>query len=115
LFFKNAIEIFKSFPIPEVIENPPISSYQSNPAQAPTLPPIPRNSAIPRKHPEQFQSVINIWIHLLFYILGDEKLTEKLHNTLYLILGNERTPKIIVRTNLTKKNIQRIQRRKVQT
>jgi len=52
---------------------------------------------------------------LFFDILGDDKLTEKLCNTLYLILGNEGTPEAIVRTNLPEKNTQRIQRRKVRT
>jgi hypothetical protein len=36
LFFKNAVEIFKSIPIPEVIENPLRVGFQPNPAQAPT-------------------------------------------------------------------------------
>jgi hypothetical protein len=95
------------------MENPPRATSQPNLAQAPTSPPTPRNSAIPRKHPEQSQSVINLWFQLFFDILGDDQLTEKLCNTLYLILGNEGTPEAIVRTNLPEKNTQRIQRRKV--
>jgi hypothetical protein len=41
---------------------------------------------------------------LFFDILGDEKLTEKLGNTIYLILGNEGIPEAIARTNLPDKN-----------
>jgi hypothetical protein len=115
LFLKNAIEIFKSIPIPEVVENTPRSSCQPNPAQAPTSPLAPRNSAIPRKHPDQSQSVINQWFQLFFDILGDNQLTEKLRNTPYLIPGNEETSEAIVRTNLLENNTHRIQRRKVRS
>jgi hypothetical protein len=38
LFLKNAIEIFKSIPTPEIIDNPPEFTSQPNLAQAPTSP-----------------------------------------------------------------------------
>jgi hypothetical protein len=91
LFFKNAIDIFKNVPIPEVVENPPRSSFQPNLVKSPTSPPTPMNYTITRKHPDQCQSVINLWFQLFFDILGEEQLIEKLCNTLYLILGNEGT------------------------
>jgi hypothetical protein len=72
LFFKNAIEIFKSIPIPYVICSPSRVFYQPNPVKAPTSPPTPKNFVIPRRHPEQSQSVINLWFQLFFDILGDE-------------------------------------------
>jgi hypothetical protein len=115
LFFKDAIEIFKSIPNPEIMENSPKVTFQPKLAQAPTSPPTPRNSVIPKRHPEQSQNIINLWFQLFFDILGDDQLMEKLCNTLYLILGNEGTPEAIVRTNLPEKNTQRIQRRKVRT
>jgi hypothetical protein len=68
---------------------------------------------IPKRHPEQSQNLINLWFQFFFDILGDDQITKKLHNTLYLILGNEGTPKSIIRTNLPEKNTQRIKRRKV--
>jgi hypothetical protein len=100
LFFKNAMEIFKSIPTPEIMENHPKVSCQPNLVQAPTSPPTPINFAIPRRHPEQSQSVTNLWFQLFFDILGGEKIIEKLCNTLYLILGNEGILEAIVRTNL---------------
>jgi hypothetical protein len=112
-FFKNPIEIFKSIPTVEVMENIPGATSQPNLVQAPTSPPATKNSTITRRHPEQSQSVINIWFHLFFDILWDDQLTEKLCITLYLILGNEGTTESIVTTNLPEKNTQRIQRRKV--
>jgi hypothetical protein len=112
-FFKNPIEIFKSIPTIEVMESIPRGSSQPNLLQAPTSPPTTENSAITRRHPEQSQSVINIWFHLFFDILWDSQITENLCITLYLILGNEGTQEAIVRTNLPEKNTQRMQRRKV--
>jgi hypothetical protein len=43
LFFKNEIEIFKSIPTLEIMENPPKFTSQPNLAQAPTSPLTPRN------------------------------------------------------------------------
>ena len=42
-------------------------------------------------------------------------MTEKLRNTLYLVLGNEESPEMRIRTNLREKNTHRVERRKVQT
>jgi hypothetical protein len=61
------------------------------------------------------KNVIDLWFHLFSEILGDDKLIDKLWNTLYLVLGDEGTPKTIVTTNLPEKNTQRVQRRKVLT
>jgi hypothetical protein len=52
------------------MENPPIFASQPNIAQAPTSPPTPRNFVIPRRHPEQSQSVINLWFQLFFISWG---------------------------------------------
>jgi hypothetical protein len=112
LFFKDAIEIFKSPPNLEIMKNPRKFACQPNLSQALTSPLKPINSEIPRRHLEKYQSVINLWFQLFFDILGDDQLAEKLRNTLYLILGNEGTPDAIVRTNLPEKNTERIQRRK---
>jgi hypothetical protein len=95
------------------VENPPKFILQPNISQAPTSPPAPRNPVNSRRHPEQSQNVINLWFQLFSEILGDDRLTEKLQNTLYLVLGDEGTPETIVTTNLPEKNTQRIQRRKV--
>jgi hypothetical protein len=40
---------------------------------------------------------------------------KNLCNAMYLVLGNEESPKMRIRTNLPKKNTQRVQRRKVWT
>jgi hypothetical protein len=113
LFFKYAIEIFKSIPSLEIMNNSPKVTSHPKLVQAPTSPSTPRNPVIPKRHLEKSQSVINIWFQLFFDILGDDQITDKLCNTLYLILGNEGTPETIVRTNLPEKNTRRIQRRKV--
>ena len=88
-------------------------TFQPKLVQSPTSPPTSRNPVIPKRHPEQSQSIINLWFELFFDIIGDDQLIENLCNTMYLILGNEGTPKVIVMTNLPEKNTQRIKIRKV--
>jgi hypothetical protein len=78
MFFKDAIEMFKSIPIPEIVENFPKFTFQPKLAQDSTSPSTPRNLVIPKRHLEQSQNVINLWFQLLFDILGDDQLTEKL-------------------------------------
>jgi hypothetical protein len=115
LFFKDATEVFKSILALEIEEISPQISIQTKLAQFPTSPPAPRNFVIPRRHPAQSPNVVNLWFQLFSNILGDDPLMENFLNTLYLILGNEGTPKATVRRNLPEKNTQRIQRRKVRT
>jgi hypothetical protein len=67
------------------------------------------------RQPEQSQNVVNLWFQLFSDILGNDQLTEKLHNALYLVLGMEESPGARIMTNLPEKNTQRVQRRKIQT
>jgi hypothetical protein len=41
------------------------------------------------RQPEQPQNVVDLWFQLFSDILGNDQLTEKLCNALYLVLGNE--------------------------
>jgi hypothetical protein len=84
-------------------------------AQVPASPPTPRNPiGIPRQ-PEQPQNVFDLWFQLFSDILGNDRLTEKLCNELYLVLGNEETSEERIRVNLPERSNQRVQRRKVIT
>jgi hypothetical protein len=83
--------------------------------QAPTSPPAPRNPLVIPRQPEQPQNTVDLWFQLFADSLGNDQLTEKLHNTLYLILGNEETLEERIRDNLPEKITQRVQRRKVRT
>jgi hypothetical protein len=115
LFFKYAIEAFQSIPSCETQENPPQSVVYPKVAQVPASPPAPRNPiGIPRQ-PEQHQNAVDIWFQLFSDILGNDQLTEKLRNALYLVLGNEETSEARIRANLPEKSTQRVQRRKVRT
>jgi hypothetical protein len=115
LFFKDAIEVFQSIPGPEIEENPPHPTIYPKIVQFPTSPPAPRNPIILMRQPEQSQNVVNLWFQLFSDILGNDQLTEKLHNALYLVLGMEESPEARIMTNLPEKNTQRVQRRKIQT
>jgi hypothetical protein len=115
LFFKYAIEVFQSIPGPEIEEKPPHPTIYPNIAQFPTSPPAPQNPIIPMRQPEQSQNVVNLWFQLFSDILGNDQLTEKLHNALYLVLGMEESPEARIMTNLPEKNTQRVQRRKIRT
>jgi hypothetical protein len=104
LFFKNAIEVFKSIPGPEMEEKPPHPIIYPKIAQVPSSPPTPRNLIVPMRQPEQSQNVVDLWFQLFFDILGKDQLTEKLCNSLYLFLATEESPETKIRTNLPKKN-----------
>ena len=62
---------------------------------------------------EQSQNVVDLWFQLFYNILWNDQLIEKLHNSLYLVLGIEESPEKRIRTNLLEKNTQRVQRGKV--
>jgi hypothetical protein len=76
-------------------------------------PPAPRNPVVMMRQPEQTQNVVDLWFQLFFDILGNDQLTEKLCNALYIFLGTEEYSETRIRTNLPEKNTQRVQRRKV--
>jgi hypothetical protein len=84
-------------------------------AQAPASPPAPRNPVVIPRQPEQPQNTVDLWFQLFSDILGNDQLTEKLCNALYLVLGNEETSEARIRANLPEKSTQRVQRRKVRT
>jgi hypothetical protein len=84
-------------------------------AQVPASPPAPRNLVVPMRQPEQPQNVVDLWFKLFYDIIGNDQLKEKLCNALYLVLENEESPEKRIRTNLPKKNTQRVHLRKVRT
>jgi hypothetical protein len=115
LFFKDAIEVFQSIPSCEMQENPHQSIVYPKVAQVSTSPPAPRNPiGIPRQ-PEKHQKEVDLWFQLFSGILGNDQLTEKLCNVLYLVLGNEGTSEERIRANLPEKSTQRLNQRKVRT
>jgi hypothetical protein len=81
--------------------------------QVPASPPAPRNPVVIPRQPEQPQNVVDLWFQLFSDILGNDQLTEKLCNVLYLVLGNEEPIEAGIRANLPEKSTQRVQRRKV--
>jgi hypothetical protein len=89
LFFKNAIEVFKNITIPEMQEKPPQLIVYPNISQVLASSPAPRNPVVTMRQPEQPQNVVDLWFQLFFDILGNDQLTEKLRNELYLFLENE--------------------------
>jgi hypothetical protein len=115
LFFKNAIEVFQNIPSPEMQEKPPQPIVYPKIVQVPASPPAPRNPVVTPRQPEQPQNVVDLWFQLFSDILGNDQLTEKLCNALYLVLGNEEPTEAGIRTNLPEKSTQRVQRRKVRT
>jgi hypothetical protein len=113
LFFKDAIEVFQNIPSHEMQENPPQPTVYPKMAQVPASPPAPRNPVVIPRQPEQPQNAVDLWFQLFSDILGNDQLTEKLCNALYLVLGNEETSEARIRDNLPEKSTQRVQRRKV--
>jgi hypothetical protein len=63
---------------------------------------------------EQPQNVVDLWFQLFYDNLGNDQLTKKLCNALYLVLGNEESTETRIRTNIREKSTQRVQRRIVQ-
>jgi hypothetical protein len=115
LFFKNAIELFHNIIGPEMHEKPPQASVYPKIVQVPSSPPAPRNPVVPMRQPKKSQNVVDLWFQLFSDILGNDQLTKKLCNALYLVLGNEESTEMRIRTNLPKNNTQRVHRRKVRT
>jgi hypothetical protein len=81
--------------------------------QVPTSLPTPRNPVVIPRQPEQPQNIVGLWFQLFPDILGNDQLTQKLCNVLYLILGNEEPLEVRIRDNLPEKSTQRVQQRKV--
>jgi hypothetical protein len=52
LFFKNALEVFQSIPLPEIEENPPEPTIYPKIPQFPTSPRVPRNPVISMRQHE---------------------------------------------------------------
>jgi hypothetical protein len=75
-------------------------------AQVPASPPAPRNPVVIPRQSEQPQNAVDLWFQLFFDILGNYQLTEKLHNALYLVLGNKDTSESRIRANLPEKSTQ---------
>jgi hypothetical protein len=96
-------------------EKPSQPIVYPNMAQVPTSPPAPRNPVVMPRQPEQPQNVVDLWFQLFSDIPGNDQLTNKLCNALYLVLGNEEPLEASIRVNLPEKSTQRVQRRKVRT
>jgi hypothetical protein len=94
-------------------ENPPQPTVYPKMAQVPASPPAPRNPVVIPRQSEQPQNTVDLWFQLFSDILGNDQLTEKLCNALYLVLGNEEPSEARIRANLPEKSTQRVQRRKV--
>jgi hypothetical protein len=54
--------------------------------------------------------VVDLWFQLLFDILYDEQLTEKLQNIIEVTLGAEGNPEEFIATNLPERKSRRVQR-----
>jgi hypothetical protein len=104
LFFKNSIEVFQNIPSPKMQEKPPQLIFYPKISQVHASPPAPRNLVVPMRQPEQPQNVVDLWFQLFSDILGNDQLTENLHNALYLVLGNEESLETRIRDNVPKKN-----------
>ena len=115
LFFKDAIEVFQNIPSPKMQEKPPQPIVYPKMVHVPASTPTPRNPIVIPRQPEQPQNVVDLWFQLFSNILGNDQLTKKLCNALYLVLGNEEAIEAGIRANLPEKSTQRVQRRKVQT
>jgi hypothetical protein len=61
------------------------------------------------------QKVVDLWFQLFSDILDDEKLTEKLWNTIKVALGAEGNPEEFIVANLPERKASRVQRRKRRT
>jgi hypothetical protein len=96
-------------------EKPPWPIFYPKIAQVPASPLASKNHVVPMRQHEQPQNVVDLWFQLFSYILGNDQLTEKLCNALYLVLETKESPEMRTRTNLPEMNTQRVQRRKVRT
>ena len=113
MFLKNATEGFQNIPSLEVQEKPPQPIVYPKIAQVLASPPTPRNPVVLLRQTEQPQNVVDLWFQLFSNILGNDQLTKKLRNALYLVLGNEEPIEYGIRANQPMKSTQRVQRRKV--
>jgi hypothetical protein len=113
LFFKDAIEVFQNIPSPEMREETPQPIIYPKIVQVHVSAPAPRNPVVTPRQPEQPQNVVDLWFQLFSDILGNDQLTKKLCNVLYLVLGNEEPIEARIRANLREKSTQRVKRRKV--
>jgi hypothetical protein len=75
-----------------------------NITQVPTSPPALKNLVVTPRQPEQPENVVNLWFQLFSDILGNDQLTKKLRNVLYLFLGNEEPIEAGIRANLPEKS-----------
>jgi hypothetical protein len=91
-------------------EKPPQPIVYPKIVQVPASPPAPKNPVVTSRQLKKPQNVVNLWFQLFSDILGNDQLTEKLCNALYLVLGNEEPIEAGIRTNLPKKSTQRVQR-----
>jgi hypothetical protein len=89
-------------------EKPPQPIFYPNIVQVPASPLAPRNRVVTPRQPAQPQNIVDLWFQLFSDILGNDQLTEKLCNVVYLVLGNEEPTEAIIRTNLPNKNAQRV-------
>ena len=89
-------------------EKPPQPIVYPKMAQVHASLPAPRNPSVIPRQPEQPQNVVDLWFQLFSDILGNDQLTKKLCNALYLVLGNEELTEAIIRTILPKKSTQRV-------
>jgi hypothetical protein len=101
LFFKDSIEVFQNIPSLERREKTPQPIAYPNIVQVPASPPAPKNPIVISRQPEQPQNVVDLWFQLFSDILGNDRLTEKLCNALYLVLGNEEPIEEGIRANLS--------------
>ena len=85
-------------------EKPPQPIFYPKIVQVPASHPSPRNLVVMMRQPKQIQNVVNLWFQLFSYILGNDQLTQKLHNALYLVLGIEESSEARIMTNLPEKN-----------
>jgi hypothetical protein len=58
------------------------------------------------------QKVVDLWFQLFYDILDDEKLTEKLWNTIKMVLGAEGNLREYIVSNLPERKASQVQRRK---
>jgi hypothetical protein len=94
-------------------EKPPQPIVYPKISKVPTSPPTPRNPIASMRQPKQPHNVVDLLFQLFSNILGNDQLTKKLCNVLYLVLGNEEPKKVGIRNNLLEKSTQRVQTRKV--
>jgi hypothetical protein len=89
-------------------EKPPQYIVYPKIVQVPASPPTGRNPVVIPRQPKKPQNVVDLWFQLFSDILGNDQLTKKFHNALYLVLGNEEPLKARIGANLPEKSTQRV-------